>query len=302
MKIAFVGASGYGNTGDDTYPLVFSRFLPEHQLLFYNSDDPGELPGDIGMVVLGGGGLLYNNPDGADESAPSEHFQRMSFYLDWAISRDVPYGILSCGFQFRPGQERNFARPLQPWRDYLQQAEFITLRSPNCLRMARELSGRQDVRFYPDAGFLFEPDEADMLPVRDMLTLVPAGPVRPEDPHTERWIRYCQSMGYDIVWLSMGAAVDDEPLLAWAREVHPASRILEQPTPAQAFRQIAASRVVLSGRYHGMVFARASKVPFYIPEDVPYKLLHEDYAAAPYGAMGHIRALQEAIAALHTSA
>ena len=30
MKIAFVGASGYGNVGDDTYPLVFREHLPDH--------------------------------------------------------------------------------------------------------------------------------------------------------------------------------------------------------------------------------------------------------------------------------
>jgi hypothetical protein len=75
MKIAFVGASGYGNVGDDTYPLVFAQQLPEHELVIYNSDLPTALPDDLALLVLGGGGILYNNPKDGPADAESSHFR-----------------------------------------------------------------------------------------------------------------------------------------------------------------------------------------------------------------------------------
>ncbi len=302
MKIAVVGASGYGNVGDNTYPVVLSRHLPEHELIFFNSDIPPRMPFGLGLVVLGGGGLLYNNPEGPDLSEPSPHFCQMRFYMDWAMSRRVPWGIFSCGFQFRRGTEERPAEVLAPWAPYLRQARFITLRSHACVRTARELSGREDIQFHPDAGYLLRPLEPPLPPERNMLTIVMAGQACPGDLFTERMIRNCKSMGYEIVWMSMGSPADDAYNLDVIRRDHPGERIIEQPTPDEAFAQLARSRMVITGRYHGMIFARSSGVPFWFPEDVPYKLLQEDFRAAPELALGHIRTLRQTIAELEASA
>lgn len=301
MKIAFVGASGYGNVGDNTYPVVFSQYLPQHELIFFNSDLPPRMPSGLGLLVLGGGGILYNNPDGPDLSEPSPHFCQMRFYMEWAMSRKVPWGITSCGFQFRRGTEERIAEVLHPWVPYLQKARFITLRSPNCVRIAQELGGREDVQFYPDAGYLLRHSGAET-PVtpRNVLTIVMAGQACPGDIFTERMIRFCKSMQYEIAWMSMGAPVDDDYNLGVIRRDHPGETIIEQPTPEQALRQIASSRMVITGRFHGMVFARASGVPFHFPEDVPYKLLQEDFGTPAEAAFGHIRVLKQTIAALES--
>ena len=58
MKILFVNAMGYGNIGDDTYPIIFKRYFEfDHDLYFMNSDVK-PIPKDLDLIVFGGGGLI----------------------------------------------------------------------------------------------------------------------------------------------------------------------------------------------------------------------------------------------------
>ncbi len=299
MKIGFVGASGYGNVGDNTYPLIFSRHLPEHEVLFFNSDLPDEMPADIDLLVLGGGGLLYNNPEGEDESAPSPHFLKMEYYMKWAVTSGVPFGFVSCGFQFRPAHEPRFREALKLWVPYFERAHFITLRSRKCVSLMHELVGREVAQFYPDAAYLMPGmvDEAASWSGGG-LTIVVAGRVSASNPLCKRFAGFFGSMKHETAWLSMGAPIDDEQQLSLARQQYPGARVIEAPTPQEAYLHIARSKLVITGRYHGMVFARASGVPFYFPEEVPYKLRSEDFDVDPAGAIGHITVLREALAKL----
>lgn len=289
MKIAFVGASGYGNVGDDTYPLVFAQQLPEHELVIYNSDLPAALPDDLALLVLGGGGILYNNPKEGAADAESPHFRAMKFYLDAAIARGIPWGILSCGFQFQINREAEYATALRPWVPYLKQAAFITLRSPNCVRIAQEISGRDDAQFFPDAAYLYQPKvEAD----QQAVTLVPAGLVNARNTLINHYMRQFAASGTPTRWLGMGAPVDDDKLLAEVAERFPQSQIIARPGPQAAFETIARSRFVITGRYHGMIFARVSRVPFITPVDSPYKIRMEDLNADISTAAGHFEVLR----------
>ncbi|HBJ87438.1 MAG TPA: hypothetical protein DDZ88_26995 [Verrucomicrobiales bacterium] len=289
MKIAFVGASGYGNVGDDTYPLVFAQQLPEHELVIYNSDLPAALPDDLALLVLGGGGILYNNPKDGPADAESPHFRAMKFYMDAAIARGIPWGILSCGFQFQINREAEYAAALKPWAPYLKQAAFITLRSPNCVRIAQEISGRDDARFFPDAAYLYRPTvEAD----QQAVTLVPAGLVNARNTLIKHYMRQFAASGTPTRWLGMGAPVDDDKLLAEVTERFPQSQIIARPGPQAAFETIARSRFVLTGRYHGMIFARVSRAPFITPVDSPYKIRMEDLNADISTAAGHFEVLR----------
>ncbi|MDP1589161.1 MAG: polysaccharide pyruvyl transferase family protein [Prosthecobacter sp.] len=289
MKIAFVGASGYGNVGDDTYPLVFAQLLPEHELVIYNSDLPAALPDDLALLVLGGGGILYNNPKDGPADAESPHFRAMKFYMDAAIARGIPWGILSCGFQFQINREAEYAAALKPWAPYLKQAAFITLRSPNCVRIAQEISGRDDARFFPDAAYLYRPTvEAD----QQAVTLVPAGLVNARNTLIKHYMRQFAASGTPTRWLGMGAPVDDDKLLAEVTERFPQSQIVARPGPQVAFETIARSRFVLTGRYHGMIFARVSRAPFITPVDAPYKIRMEDLNADISTAAGHFEVLR----------
>lgn len=293
MKIAFVGASGYGNVGDDTYPLVFARLLAGHEVLFYNSDLPDRLPSDIGLLVIGGGGVLHNVGEAAAApEAESPHFRCMKFYMDAAIGMGIPWGFLSCGFQFRRPYEPGLNASLTPWAHYLRQAHFVTLRSASCVRIAGEVSGREDALFFPDAGYLYDPPPQEPgQQMRNCVTVVPAGRVNATDAQITYYLRQLMSSGTSVAWLSMGSPKDDGPLLERAAALFPASEIIASPLPQEAYARIASSRLVISGRYHGMVFARASRVPFITPEQVPYKLLVEDYSQSPSSAEGHFEVL-----------
>lgn len=290
MKIAFVGASGYGNVGDDTYPLIFRQQLRGHELVFYNSDLPAHLPEDIGLLVIGGGGVVYNVSP-SPEQPESPHFCCMKFYMDAAIARGIPWGILSCGFQFRTIYDATSAGWLAPWVPYLQKARFITFRSRSCVRICQELSGREDARFFPDAAYLYRPSPRVCAAPLDRVTLVPAGEAKPRNALVAHHLRQLAASGLSISCLSMGAEVDDGRLLAQAAELFPEAEILRPSGPAEAFEHIARSRFVISGRYHGMVFARTSRVPFITPVDVPYKLRVEDYSVDTAAAAGHFEVL-----------
>jgi hypothetical protein len=295
MKIAFVGAAGYGNVGDDTYPLVFAQQLPEHEVLSYNSDLPGSLPEDLGMVVIGGGGVLHNvGAETAEGDSP--HFRCMQFYMNAAIERGIPWGFLSCGFQFQVQRDAEYEQALRPWVPYLQQASFITLRSRECVRIACEISGRADALFFPDAAYLYHPGGLSEQRLAEGVTLVPAGLVNPRNALINQYLRQFAASGTPVSWLRMGALVDDGWMLEEAAQRFPESKIIGQASPEAAYRCIASSQFVITGRYHGMIFARTSRVPFITPVEVPYKLRNEDYTPSAASAAGHFEVLRRFIA------
>jgi hypothetical protein len=294
MKLAFLGASGYGNTGDDTYPLVLREQLAEHECVFHNSDLPAELPSDLDAVIVGGGGLIYNS-NVTPPSAESHHFQCMRFYLQWAKERGIPWGFLSCGVQLRREHEGNLHEVLAPWIPWLREARFIGVRSPACAEVIATVTDRGDVQFFPDLAYLFRAP-APKPPEHRMMTFVIGGMINPREPFCKHLIRQFEAVGARIVWLSMGAEVDDGRSIADVRRAYRAHTLMATPTPAEAWQQIAASYFVVSGRYHGMIFARTAGVPFLLPQEGPWKIRKEIYGADIREASGHLRLLREALA------
>lgn len=292
MKIAIVGASGYGNMGDDTYPLVFREYFPDHELLFFNSDLPTSLPDDLAMLVMGGGGLIYNSP-----RLPA-HFRYMQFYMDAARERRIPWGFTGCGLQLRPESDGYDIPALEPWIEYLREADFLTVRSARCVQIISELTGHERAVYYPDMGYLFDPIDARTQARQNRVTLVPAGNMNTNNKAVRHLIEPFLSVGYELVIMGMGADCDDNIHLDRAREAYPAAEIIRPGQPVVALTAIAQSRYVITGRYHGMVFSRLAGVPFYVPADGSYKVREENLHSDTTDAIGHIRVLQEVVASL----
>lgn len=291
MKIAFVGASGYGNVGDDVYPLVFHEQLPEHELVFYNSDRPRVLPGDLSLLVIGGGGLIYCS----DREGLQKHFEYMRWYLDAATQAGIPWGFLGCGLQVRQNVKGKgyLTSVLEPWMPYLREARFVTLRSPSCVNIVHEMGGVTHARFFPDLGYLFDPIDARHVARRRVLTYVPSGSADPKNRDTQNVIEPFLSVGYELVALSMGAACDDARHLEKVRSRYPQATIIAERTPQDALAAVARSSYVYTGRYHGLVFARTAGVPFGTPlGPAQYKIREEDLACDIRRAIGHIEVLQ----------
>lgn len=290
MTIAFIGASGYGNLGDDVYPFLLKRYLAGHRVLFFNSDLPKQMPEDIELFVVGGGGVVYNNSEEPDHQI-SPHFEKMRFYLDYAIEHGKPFGFLSCGFQFRHDVGDRQLESLVLWKPYLQSALFASFRSPACLAMFTQLAERNDGRFYPDLGYLntcsLSTGPVIGLPSR-YVVVIPALSIKPDNEQVLHQVRFMESSGFHPVWMQMGADCDDKRHLDAIAGSHPHWTTIRGITCEAASRVIAGSAFVITGRYHGMVFARANGIPFYMPTRAPHKMMAEDLSAMPTDAFGHI--------------
>ena len=64
---------------------------------FFNSDLPCSFPDNVAFVVVGGGGLIYQS----QQLRLRGHLSCITWYLDEARKRDIPWGFLSCGLQLR---------------------------------------------------------------------------------------------------------------------------------------------------------------------------------------------------------
>ncbi|MCH7726601.1 MAG: hypothetical protein IH991_09005, partial [Planctomycetes bacterium] len=197
MKIAFVGASGYGNIGDDMYPLVLREHFPNHELLFFNSDLPDPLPDDLGLLVLGGGGLIYDSP-----RLPA-HFQYMRFYMNAARERGIPWGFIGCGLQLRRTDDGYDIGALEPWIQYLSTADFLTVRSAKCVEIISKLTGHNRAVYFPDLGYLFNPIDARSQVRQKRITLIPAGGLTTSNKAVCHLIEPFLSVGYELVVMGM---------------------------------------------------------------------------------------------------
>ena len=86
-------------------------------------------------------------------------------------------------------------------------------------------------------------------------------------------------------------ALEARPAPERAAGVAP-QQIVARPGPQAAFETIARSRFVITGRYHGMIFARVSRVPFITPVDSPYKVRMEKLDEDMTAAAGHFEVLR----------
>lgn len=271
MKVAFVGASGYGNVGDDTYPILWRRFFPQIDSRIYNSDLPeGGLDDDTELVVFGGGGLLWYREGDA-------HFDYMTFYVEEARRLGIPFGFLSCDFQFARRQSVEGEDPfeieevLQKWMPVLLEASFVSLRSRNSVEMLAN-RGVESV-YAPDLAYLFRP--SNMVKPADSITIVPAGGVEAGNRKVEDDIERLRSEwpSTRILFLNMGGPVGDEK----TERIHlkyPGSVCVlsDRSHPEKCLDIISRSHHVVTGRYHGMVYARNCAVPSTTYSNGPYKI------------------------------
>jgi len=292
MKIAFVGASGYGNVGDDTYPILWKRFFPQLDKQFFNSNHPADgLDRDTALVVFGGGGLMWHRKGDA-------HFEYMSYYVDQAQQLGIPFGMISCDFQFDRATDSEKGFIIDPvvekWFPLLQRADFIQLRSKHSVEILAGLG--ISARYAPDLAYLFRP--IDVLKSTDTITVVPAGRVCVSNSEVEIDIQSAQSKWPDarLLFINMGGPVGDEKTLEFSERYPRATIVLsDRAEPVKVLDIIGRSHLVLSGRYHGMVFARNCGTPCKTYPGAPYKIDVEPWLADAGDAWQNVLTLREQI-------
>ena len=293
MKFACIGASGYGNVGDDGYRLVFAQQLPGHELLF---DCPYPDPRVVDWcdaLIIGGGGLIYHN-----ETA---HFEYMSMYLDRAMQRGKPVAFISCGIQIKPqyvsGDLVQAALPhITPWRKFLEYASLVTVRSPTCLKIVQTVAPEQaNAHFVPDACYVMPRSPYALVPP-DSLVIIPTARGLDVPVFQDQWKAIDT---HDRVFIAAFARDDISIVDQLCKELGAPHNLIDRKnlSAIDAMGVVQNARTVVTARYHGAVFARAAGLPesAIISADDRYKGKVEVPPANPSEAWRQFDLLREAM-------
>jgi glycosyltransferase involved in cell wall biosynthesis len=272
--VAVVGASGYGNVGDDLYPAVLRRHLPGCPFVFLNSDPPRKLPKGCRLLVMGPGGVIYQ-----DDTA---HLAYMAEYMDQAMAKKIPIIFLSCGVQ---------TENISGWSKYLEYADSVTVRSQKDAEYVLAAAPGAKVTWHPDLGYLFDRTEPVAGLPKKYTVFSPIAPAK----HGNQLLKiYLETPPEERLLLRLGAPGEVRPTFdAWLAH-GPATEIFGA-TPEQANYVIAGAQTVYTGRYHGMVLARRAGVTFQTGGARQLKIVNEDRGADFARASRHIETLVGAL-------
>jgi polysaccharide pyruvyl transferase WcaK-like protein len=285
-KVALIGAWGYGNVGDDAYPTVWRRYLPDVEFEIYNSDWPTNPP-EADLYLFGGGGIIYDND--------TAHLVYMKRYVDWAAASATPVMFASVGIQARRYQEEwQVGEALERWSDLLSQAVSITVRDPTTQALLEAEGLKSD--YYPDLCYLTHGLES---PTEHFITVIPGVGCSVEaDDFRERLdYKISEMPGAPLVIIALGAPDGDSMVdeLSSAYSVMAAFKS-KYTTVGMALSVIRSSRFVFTGRYHGMVFARAARKSIWRPDtSLSFKMMVEDLSAPMSAAIGHVEKVAAAL-------
>lgn len=274
--ITFVGCSGYTNIGDDMYPLVLKKHLRDYDLLFKNSDLPRRLPPECKLLVMGPGGVIFQNA--------TAHADYMSEYMEQAVKRKIPIVFLSCGVQ---------SQNIERWKKYLDYADFITVRSEKDVEYIKQVSDNKNVYYYPDLGYLF--DDYEYVPnlPQKYTAFIPIAAARTDD--SQEPVRVYKSLPKEERVLVRMGSIEDVQMNYPSWLAQGEAKTIVNVTPAMVNYIIKHASKVYTGRYHGLVFARKNEVPFAIGAAGQLKLQNEDLKNNFLDAIFHLRKLDEAV-------
>ena len=255
-KIMIVGASGYGNVGDDAYKMIFDEQLSNEYELYFDSPYPDlRYMAEMDALVIGGGGLIYDNQ--------TDHFYYTSMYLDKAIELNIPFCFISCGLQFpmriykaMPDDKKieGCADILKRWKPYIEKARLITVRSEMDKAILQALAPDQKIHVIPDLCYLIKPCDYHLTPKIKLLLI----PIENSFWDIDFIDTIRNNPGDGTFMLAMSK--DDYVVIDFAKHGltdHGNLQDRMRLCPKEAARVIADSEKIVSCRFHGVVFARA---------------------------------------------
>ena len=276
-KVLSISCYGYGNIGDNMYSGVFKRYLERDCNVFkirdnrmfvdseYNlSSSPPSNDWKYDALLIGGGGLL--NKEKLNNSNTMRH------YISKAMKNNKPIFIISCGIQ----TDDNFG---SDWKELWNYASLITVRSPEDKRIILKNTPKANVKYQRDLGYIaphcgvYERIENE----KTKLTMAISGPVNPSSSEVKKIIE--ETKPQEIVVMNTGARFDKD-MKEWidsanfpgikttklygegiANEFNFKDNERGDLNVQSTIQVINDSFLVLSGRYHGMVFARSLGIP-----------------------------------------
>jgi len=302
-KVLVVGAGGYGNIGDDIYPLVIRQILGDKfklafapdtarlskkgQLLEMNSQE-GDFPFDA--LIIGGGGILKDfSPKGA-----------IRYYIERAKDQEKPYFFVSTGIQthLKDPSDEDVRGVLGESASFLQSANLVFVRSNQDAQLLRSVLGHDiahKLKVSPDLGYSY-PKLLNVTssPHKKYVTLIQTGSASVRSEHVRKLIKSAMKKNPSLKLVVMNWGGSEDPRKPedfqefglFAREVsqyYPEAKVYmgnsispdlkafrysqfktreSDLTPEKAVKIVSKSELVITGRYHGLVIARALGIPY----------------------------------------
>jgi len=290
MKILVAGASGFGNLGDDAYKQIMSDYFEGRHEFYFDSPYPDlRYFDEMDHLIIGGGGLIYGE---------NAHLRYMEMYMREAIARDIPFSFRSVGVQplkINNPENKDFMptvlEEIKKWKPYLEQAEYISVRSRKDKEILDALLQNNKTFAYPDLCYLIEPANYFVFH-KGSSVLIPTTLSMKAGHYDD----YTAVAGLSDQAVALQFARDDveaintvKGFLGGKSELNSRERL----TPREAMAVISRANHVITGRYHGMVFAKKAGVP-YTSVDTRYKSLVDDWNSTeflgglPYRHLDHL--------------
>lgn len=252
-----------GNCGDDAVSLAAAaicRRLGFEEVALLGPDGPLDPIERAGLVVLGGGGLLYDDDivNAANYTAP----------LRFAATCGVPFAALGVGTQ---GIRTPFGRAA--FHDALSGAALIAARDPTDLAVLRDRCGLGQVEAGADLAFALpdlEPHwftEAPRPPRTRPLALLSLGysretPALQGEPLLRNVLAMAHSLGETHDLLLAQHSTDDAVVYAEAARILGIRHVnLAELGVPMAIATYASADLVVTSRYHGAIFAALTGTP-----------------------------------------
>jgi hypothetical protein len=288
LRICIAGASGFGNLGDDAYRLAFERAFMGS--LHFDSPYPDiEAVRGADVLVIGGGGLVYCND--------TAHFEYMSMYLAEAKRRGIPWIFASIGVQLRGSfdteeQVIEQAQQIAPWKEWLEGAKIVTVRGHLDRKLIHAVAPEARVEAFPDLVYGLKPSFSRVHLIRGQARI--AVPTRHAvRKHIDKFKRLYENaveneLPFYVVQMSRddGLAVS---ILEAKLRVKTGLHVLRNLSAQDLLDGVLPhAEIVVSGRYHGHVMARAAGVSQVVSVDERMKSRFEPAWEDPRaGAIAH---------------
>lgn len=300
-KVLIISCYGYGNMGDNMYAEVFGKYLADCEIVkisdhsvFVNSnlefvDNPPPNDYKFDFLIIGGGGLIT--------AKKLKDSRNMPHYINIAKKHNKPLFIVSCGVQ---GSIGNFKHDFSLWKDVLNYAKLVTVRSNKDKQLLSSISGvnTDKIMYFRDLGYIFPHTIRPYKNNHKTITLIVAGPVHDKNEIIKKAIN---DGNKNVVIMNMGSIKDDEnnkrmikmnfkdanivkyygsgrapeftkyeSFMATQEEMEELLKRnpnLEKVNPSdltltKVINVLYNSEIVFTGRYHGFIFSRSMGIKY----------------------------------------
>jgi len=254
FRIVVVNASGYGNAGDDALNEAIFSYLREQfprDFVEIERKHPADPLPDCDFLIIGGGGLIYEEPFANVENYTGYAFE--------AKKRGVPYCYFGIGVQ-SPIRK---SRAVEAYRKALSSALFVSVRNPHSLNRLKEIGIHSFLG--EDTGWLLNLGNKGVESSNGVRVGLAARNFPEAESIMEKHLRGIVSSlkGYDLLLFSQSRVDDDEVMERLSEELGaPLFKYSEmEGRPSDFFSLLGSVDVLVSSRFHSALYALKMGVP-----------------------------------------